>query len=57
MVLLCLTLYFETIAGTFSISFNFLLINDCQLGVILDFDMSEQEQILIFRSQALHDGK
>ena len=44
MVLLCLTLYFETIAGTFSISSIFLLINDCQLGVILDFDMSEQEQ-------------
>ena len=37
MVLLCLT-----IAGTFSISSNFHLINDCQLGVILDFDMSEQ---------------
>ena len=45
LLLLCLTLYFEVIAGTgtFSISSIFLLINDCQLGVILDFDMSEQE--------------
>lgn len=36
-------MYFEEIAGTFFISSIFLLINDCQLGVILDVDMSEQE--------------